>query len=329
MPAETAREGRMTRFLVTGATGFIGRRLTRLLTARGHTVTALVRPTARRPEPGVRCVTGDLRTGEGLAEAVLGAECVLHLAGVTKSLDGDEYFRGNAEATRLLAGALAARSDPPRLVYCSSLAAAGPSLPGRPRDERQPPAPVSLYGRSKLAGEHAVRRVSDRVPCVIVRPPIVYGPGDREFVPALSPLVRLGVVPRPGPRRYSLIHVDDLCAALLAAAEHGPTLSAADPVAGLYFVCDGVEYLLDDVCRALARALNRRMPLVVPVPGLVTRCAAAGSELLGRARGQVPMLNRDKARELRCPAWTCSAERAARDLGFSPAVSLRAGLAML
>ena len=111
--------------------------------------------------------------------------------------------------------------SPPRLVFCSSLAAAGPSVPGRPRREEETPAPVSLYGRSKLGGEQAVREFADRVPSVILRPPIVYGPGDQEFLPSMLPMARMGVMLKSGfgPKHYSLIHVDDLCTALLAATD--------------------------------------------------------------------------------------------------------------
>src|SRR6185503_2388472 len=93
---------------------------------------------------GARFAPGDLLTGEGLAEAAQSVDCVLHLAGVTKSKDSEGYFQGNAEGTRRLVKALAELPTPPRLVYCSSLAAGGPSVPGRPRREEEPAAPVSL-----------------------------------------------------------------------------------------------------------------------------------------------------------------------------------------
>ncbi|NVJ10235.1 NAD-dependent epimerase/dehydratase family protein, partial [Myxococcus sp. AM001] len=218
---------------------------------------------------------------------------------------------------------------PPRLVYCSSLAAAGPSTPGRPRREEDPPAPVSLYGRSKLGGEEAVRALADRVPSVIVRPPIVYGPGDVEFLPSLLPMAKLGLALKSGfgPKRYSLIHVDDLCTALLAAAERGATVTKEDAARGVYAVSDGVEHSWEDVCAAMAGALGKGRPAVLSVPQTVSYMVGLGSEAVARLRGTVPILNRDKVREMRCPAWTCSTERASRELGFLPTIPLAQGLA--
>ncbi|GII04040.1 NAD-dependent epimerase/dehydratase family protein [Planobispora takensis] len=315
------------RFLVTGATGFIGINLVRRIRTGGDRVTALVRPSSppeRRAELerlGVRCVEGDLETGAGLAAAAAGADRVIHLAGLVKARTAAAYFRVNATGTRRLVSALAARPDPPRLVVCSSLAAAPTG--GRP--------PVSLYGRSKLAAEAAARHGAARLPVVIVRPPVVYGPGDAEFLPSLLPMARRGVMLKGGlgPRRFSLIHVGDLCTALLAAAERGRVVGGDDPAAGVYTVSDGVDYSAEDICRALARALGRRPPLIIPVPGPLVFLAAAGSELAGRVRGTVPVFSRDKARELRCPAWTCTTGRAAADLGFRARTTLDHGLAEL
>lgn len=317
-------------FLITGATGFIGLSLVRRIRARGQEVTALVRP-ASRPERraeldrlGVRCVEGDLATGAGLSAAVAGADRVIHLAALVKARDPADYFRVNAAGTRRLVSALAARPDPPRLVLCSSLAAA-PLAAGREHP------PVSHYGRSKLAAEAAARHGADLVPVVIVRPPIVYGPGDTEFLPSLLPLARLGITVQGGLGRrvFSLVHVDDLCTALLAAADRGRTVRAHDPAAGVYTVSDGTDRSARDIGRSLALALGRRPPLMIPVPDPLVFLAAAGSELAGRLRGTVPVFSRDKAREMRWPDWTCPAARAEADLGFRAAVPLHRGLAEL
>lgn len=320
------------RILLTGSTGFIGQRLARRIVERGDTLTALVRRTSKRgvlDELGARLAVGDLLTGEGLAEAVRDVDCVIHLAGVTKARGPEGYFQGNAEGTRRLVKAMAELPTPPRIVYCSSLAAAGPSIPGRPRREEEPPAPVSLYGRSKLGGEQAVREFADKVPAVIVRPPIVYGPGDQEFLPSMLPMARLGVMLKSGfgPKHYSLIHVDDLCTALLAATERGQTLSKDDPSVGVYMVSDGAEHRWEDFCLALAQAMGRAKPTVVPVPETVSYVVGLGSELAARVRGTIPILNRDKVREMSFPAWTCSSERAAKELGFTAAIPLAQGLA--
>ncbi len=316
---------------MTGATGFIGRNLLRQLAERGDEATVLVRDRGRLRADAlaVQVVEGDLRTGRGLDQAVKGVDRVLHLAGVVKALWPREYAEVNTAGTGRLCAALAAAPSPPRLVYCSSLAAAGPSLPGRPRREEDPPAPVSEYGRSKLGGERVVHRLADRVPGVIVRPPIVYGPGDREFLPSLEAAVRRGLLPTcgPGPHHYSVIHVDDLCRALLAAADAQVVVRPGDTAEGIFQVSDGVQYRLADFAAAVAAAVGCRPPRLLPMPVPVATAAALGADLAARARSTASIFSRDKVRELRHSTWTCATDRAARELGFSPAVTLSAGLA--
>ncbi|WP_405965406.1 NAD(P)-dependent oxidoreductase [Streptomyces sp. NBC_00723] len=322
------------RFLVTGATGFVGRRLCARLAARKARITALVRETSVRAglPSGARLIVGDLTSASdagAVREAAADADCVFHLAAVVKARSAEGYWRCNAEGSGRLAEILAALASPPRLVVCSSLAAAGPARPGRPRTEDEPPAPVSHYGRSKLAGELAVRERADVLPVIAIRPPIVYGPGDPAFLPSLVPMIRSGLVIKSGfgPRHYSVIHVDDLCTALLAAATRGTRMCSGVADSGVYTVSDGTEHTWQGICRAVAEALGRRPPLVLPVPHAMTRGVAECAEALGRLGGFVPPLNRDKSRELRCAAWTCSAERARTDLGFVPSIALAEGIA--
>ncbi|GAA4938792.1 nucleoside-diphosphate-sugar epimerase [Nonomuraea thailandensis] len=341
------------RYLVTGATGFVGGRLIRMILARGGTVTALARPSPRARalrELGVQVVPGDLATGRGVTEALRGADRVIHLAATLRARTPAGFWAVNRDGVARLVRALAAQRHPARLVLCSSLAA-GPA--------------ISLYGASKRAGEQVVRQHAGQVPAVILRPGIVYGPGEEALLPALLPMIRLGVVVQAGfgPRRYGMVYVDDLCTALLAAADRGPVLQPADrgpdrqpaghgpgqrsagrgpdrqPVwhgsalgpagtraglcPGLYPISDGNAYGMSDICRALARAAGYRAPVVLPVPMPAVHAVAALAELV--ARGGVPALNRDKAREMRHADWTCVPDDAVRELGFAPATTLTRG----
>jgi len=157
--------------LVTGGTGFIGSHLLQRLVRAACPVRCLTRPqSAARPLPeGVQRAPGDLQSGQGLDQALVGVDTVIHLAGVTKALRSSHYFEGNVQATDRLARALAGRKI--RFVHVSSLAAAGPSPDGTPLREDCASHPLTHYGRSKREAERIVREITPEA--VIVRPPVV------------------------------------------------------------------------------------------------------------------------------------------------------------
>jgi nucleoside-diphosphate-sugar epimerase len=299
--------------------------------SRGDEVVALVRRSSKvdaLKALGIRIAVASLETGDGVHEAAEGVDVVQHVAGVTKARSEEDYLRGNAETTRMLASVLAREKRPPRLVICSSLAAAGPARIGKPRTEDQQPAPVSMYGRSKLAEEQAAREFADRVPTVIVRPPFVYGPGDLTNLPPLIAMGKTGVYLKAGlgPKHFSFVHVDDLNQALIAAAERGKTLSRENPSEGIYFASDPTPYSWEDFCIALSRALGRGKPKVVSVPEVVGWATGAGAELGSRLLGRLSIMNRDKAKEMAQEAWTCSPARATQEIGFRAEYPLDPGL---
>jgi dihydroflavonol-4-reductase len=317
--------------LLTGGSGFVGGQLAKALVARGDEVVALVRRSSNvhaLKKLGVRIAVASLETGDGVHEAADGVDVVQHIAGVTKARTEEDYLRGNAETTRMLASVLARQKRPSRLVVCSSLAAAGPARIGKPRTEDEQPAPVSMYGRSKLAAEQAAREFSDRVPTVIVRPPFVYGPGDLTNLPPLIAMGKTGVYLKAGmgPKHFSFVHVDDLNQALIAAAERGKTLSRDNPTQGVYFASDPTPYSWEDFCIALSRALGRGRPRVVSVPEVVGWATGAGAELGSRLLGRISIMNRDKAKEMAQEAWTCSPARATQEIGFRAEYLLDPGL---
>ena len=156
----------------------------------------------------------------------------------------------------------------------------------------------------------------------------VYGPADHEFLPALLPMARMGIVFKTGfgPKYYSLVHVDDLCEGILAAAEKGKTLSSEDPSQGVYFLSDGEEYSYQRFCDALAAALGKPPPRIIPVPEVASYAAVLGARVQAALSGSVAMISLDKLRELRCEAWTCSNNRARKEIEYRPTVPLDTGL---
>jgi nucleoside-diphosphate-sugar epimerase len=312
--------------LVTGANGFVGSHLVRALLAAGHEVEALVRRTANlsQLDPAqVRLVYGDIRdrTSNGLRVAVEQADVVFHVAGLTSTYRPAEFLAVNAQGSENVARACAARSSPPVLVHVSSLAAAGPSTFDRLRTEADPVAPVSNYGRSKLAGERAVSRFADRMPITIVRPPIVCGFGDPNLLSFVQMVSRRGmhIVPGRPAGRYSLLHVTDLAQGLIVAAERGNRLKSSpeDPSQpGIYFLAADDHPAYDELGRMIATAIGRDGVRIVYAPHWLTWSAAAVAQSWGQLTRTKGLVNLDKMREARAGSWTCDPTRAKAELGF-------------
>ncbi len=306
--------------LVTGATGFIGGILARKLLEQGKKVRCLVRSLEKaRPlaEAGAELVQGDLARPEAAFRALAGVDRVFHLAGVTKALRKQDYWRGNVEASLNLARAFSLQGRG-RFLALSSLAAAGPSRPGVPRTEEDEPAPVSLYGTSKLAGERAVTSLPEPHSWTILRPPIVYGPGDRDFFLVFKAARRKRVPLALPDQVCSLVHVEDLVRAVLLAAE--------DPAAHrkVYFVSSPPDLSGREMVE-LAGRVQGRSPRIQPVPAWAAALTCRLAWLWAWIRGRPGILSPDKAREMVQPGWACDSSRIREELGWSPALTHEEG----
>ncbi|MBM4256126.1 MAG: NAD-dependent epimerase/dehydratase family protein [Deltaproteobacteria bacterium] len=311
------------RVLVTGGTGFIGSHLVAALAEQGCIPRVLVRATSNITSlsaRGVECIIGGLDDPAALERAVSGVDTVIHLAAVTRARSEKEYFQVNAEGTQHLVEVLrSAQPRPRRLIYVSSLAAAGPSLDGVPVDVHDVPRPITSYGRSKLAGEAVCLTIADEMEVLILRPPAVYGPGDRDLFRCFQMATR-GILPVPtGPVRWiQFIHVHDLINALLCAVTAGQA-------SGVYHVAEPQPYAWGQITDWLAKAVGRQVR-AVRVPQWGIRAAAAVSELGAAMIGRATIFNREKAEELLAPGWLCETEAVKRDLGFEVRIPLPQGL---
>ena len=320
----------MTHALVTGATGFIGYHVVRELRSQGCDVSCLVRPESNRSriEAYRPCfISGDVNDREAISSALRGVDVVYHLAGATKALSTRTLERVNVDGVRNVAACCAKMSTPPVLVIMSSLAAAGPSIDGVSRSERDVPAPVSEYGHSKLAGEYAAARYAGDVPISIVRPPIVLGEADRDGLSLFSPIARWGVhfIPSLRDERFSIIHASDLALAVTFIAVKGQRLPAnhSDPSCGVYYATTGAPPTYRELGQMIAKSFDRESLHCVRTPIAAVWGIAAVNELLSKVRHQPSILSLDKAREATAGSWTCTGAALRRDTQFVPAFSLQ------
>lgn len=286
---------------LTGTTGFVGGHLLDAALGAGHEVRALVRR-AQPPRPGVQWVDGALDRPEALAGLCAGADAVIHVAGAINAPTRAAFFAANAGGTAaLISAAEAARVR--RFVQVSSLAAREPGL--------------SDYGASKAAADASV--VAAPLSTAIVRPPAVYGPGDRETL-AVFRIAARGIVPTVGTGRFSIIHAQDLAAALLALA--------AATATGTYEVEDGTPggFTQASFARAIGDACGRRVT-VVPLPAALLPIGATLAAFAARLSGTTPRLSRDRARYFAHPDWTAASAPLVASGLWSAAIPAARGLA--
>ena len=285
---------------ITGATGFVGGRLLDLALAEGHRVRALTRR-PQEPRDGVTWIDGSLDRPDSLSELANGAESVIHVAGVINARDPAGFEAGNVTGTAAMIDA-AEKAGAKRFVHVSSLAAREPKL--------------SIYGATKAGSEALVS--ASPLPVAIVRPPAVYGPGDRETL-ELFKMAKRGFVLLPPEGRISLIHVNDLARLLLALAD------PAAPKGLLVEPDDGRHrgWSHEEFGKALGKALGRRvMTMATPRP-ILNFCA----RLDQLARGDKAKLTADRVAYFCHPDWMVDPGRGAPETLWTPEVETVQGLA--
>lgn len=307
--------------LVTGATGFVGRHLAEALQQRGSVVTALARSPEKAKaltDQGMRVVLGDLHDPAALERAVKGQDIVYHVAGMVAARDETEFIRANRDGTRNVLVA-AERGGKPRFVLISSLAAAGPAARGVPLTGRETPNPVTAYGRSKLAAERAVAASSLR--WSIVRPPMVYGPRDREILKVFQ-LARLRIAPvfGDGAQELSAVHAGDLAEALVAVGDSPGTVGST------YTACHPEVFTSAEFGTAVAAAMGCSVA-TIRISAPVGRALLSMTGAAARLFRQATILTNDKANEFFQPAWTGDPGPLTRDTGWRATYDLQRGLA--
>jgi nucleoside-diphosphate-sugar epimerase len=294
---------------LTGATGFVGRHILDKLQMAGIRTRLLVRNPVRLPPIGERTevVEGRLSDPASLGRLVAGTSSVIHCAGAVRGARRAQFDRVNAVGAGECAR-MARDAGVSRFLLISSLAAREPAL--------------SPYAASKRGGEVAAMENAGSMRITILRPPAVYGPGDREMLPLFRIMARgLAPVFSSSGARFSLIFVEDLADAVIAwqnATGTGP---------GPFEIDDGRPggYSWDDVCAAVQTVTGKRVRQI-GLPSFLLGIPATFNTLAGAATGYSPMLTLGKLRELRHPDWVCRQEAGGSYPGWRPLHQLVDGL---
>ncbi|MEO6079306.1 MAG: NAD(P)-dependent oxidoreductase [Steroidobacteraceae bacterium] len=295
---------------LTGGTGFIGRQLAPLLAAAGWRVRLLLRRDPVCPEwrgMNPQIVAGDLGDPAALAQLTSGVAAVVHVAGIIKATRKGQYFAVNHLGSVALAEATHRLAPQAHFLHVSTIAAREPQL--------------SDYAASKRAGEDAVLGILG-TRATVVRPPAVYGPGDRETL-IFFQLAQRRLVPLLGSPAAvaAMIHIEDLARLLVAQLREtarGSVLTAADE--------RPAGYPWREVFATAARATGNAQARLFHAPTALLHAAALLGDV-GKVLGSANMLNSQKLRELRHADWSVAAADQARPAGWEPRYSLVDGFA--
>lgn len=323
----------MPRALVTGATGLVGSHIVELLLRHGWSVRGLARSDASREAlrtAGVEAVSGDLLDNTSLDPASSGADVIFHTAAAITQRGGwESYRRLNVDGTNAMI--TAAERSGARLLHLSSVAVYGSmaryNAGGTKTTEDAPLGPLrerSYYARSKRESETMVMDAhrAGRIWATAVRPSVIYGPRDRQFVPRMANALRFGVMPLIGGGRSTLAVVH------AANVASGAVLAATSEAAGgrAYNLANDFDVTVREFFRLAGEGLGRRVRLV-SVPLWSAKVGLRGFQIVDRvalggkfavaSEGSLSFLSRDNP---------FSSDRARRELGWSPAVTHEAGV---
>ncbi|MEA2109899.1 MAG: SDR family NAD(P)-dependent oxidoreductase [Pseudomonadota bacterium] len=298
---------------ITGVTGFIGSAVARRLTLAGWRVRGLARSSSQARMrlstlDKLEIIEGTLEDFSSLRQLVRGSRVVIHCAGAVRGAHAKHFNRVNAEGVTSLVRVTREMAEKPSFLLLSSLAAREPQL--------------SAYAASKKEGERQLALVAGEMPWIALRPPAVYGPGDREMLP-LFRLMEKGVALLAGERqaRFSMLYVDDLAAAIQSFLEQ-PEWSQT-----IYELHDGQPggYSWDEVVVLFSRLRAKKL-IKLHLPLSLLSLSANMNQFISRLTGKQPMLTPGKICELLHPDWVCDNQAIIAQTGWQPKVSLGEGL---
>lgn len=312
------------KILITGGNSFVGSHLAYTLKNKGITPVCLVRKTSdikHLKECNADICCAELSNKADLDKALEGIDAVYHIAAAKRAKTRQEYFDINQICTRNLLEACVNSKSIKRFVYVSSIAVTGPSPDGYPMTEETPCKPITYYGESKLAGEKEVQKFMDKLPAVIVRPPAIYGPRDKDIFIFFQIIKKAGIKPvfTGGKKFFNLAYVEDIVKGLLLVIEK------EEAIGKTYILCDDNHYTWEHVEDTIADVLKIKAKRIL-IPQFIMFFLGYLNDGISFITNKPAALNRQKAKELLSKNWLCNPHKIKKELGFTGSFSLKEGV---
>lgn len=315
----------MKNLLITGATGFIGSHLVETALQKGYRVFCVVRATSDLSvidQKRVHLIKADLSNFEELKKAFAGLnhnfDYLIHAAGMTKGKNLDEFMQANYKGTEHLLSALQNSTHllPKKLIFLSSLAAAGPTALGSVI-QINANKPITDYGKSKLAAEAIIQK--SNIPYITLRPTAVYGPREKDIF-TLFKILKKGINPVIGFHKQELtfIYVKDLVELIFLGLD-------SETQNETFFISDGKVYDKLQLAQYIESNLKKRA-IKITLPLWFIKGMAFFSEQIARIQSKYSPLNLQKYRELKAASWACEVQPTFQAFDYQPQYDLQRGV---
>ncbi len=312
------------KIFITGISGFLGFHLAEALYQKGHTLYALTRKKSELSHLKhipFHSVEGSLSHCENLPEIFSQMDAILHTAGKIKALSKKEFEETNTQGTQnLVQAALQASPAPKTFIYVSSIAVLNPSLDG---DDfclaSKHCHPLSWYGQSKLGGEIALQGLQGKIRSLILRPPVLYGPRDKELL-ALFKSIKWGFAPLfgKGNHQLSICYIKDVADCLVDLIQNPPLQDE------IYCLDDGSLHTWRTLVEEISKVMEKKARLL-SIPASLFQMGALFSEAYGQITSRPQIFTRNKILEMKQKSWICGYQKLFKNRGWKPKVPLREG----
>lgn len=310
--------------LLTGATGFIGSHVLDMLLRENYKVSCLVRKTSNLKwiKDKIDCITlkrGDFLYPETLTNLADDVDIVIHIAGLTYSLDWHKYYLVNFIGTKNILQACLKSRKVKKFIYFSSQSACGPSAKGEIKDENNIPKPISHYGKSKRLSEEEVLKCKNEMEVLILRPTIIYGPRDFYLLPIFK-LAKNGFFITLGNsnRLINLCYIEDLI--------HMVSLMIKSSYkSGEIFFIGGDNYPIYEIRDLFSKVVGKKLRNI-SISDKMLPLLGFFCEIVGKIFKKEYMLNIDLVKDITKDNWAVNVEKISKFLNYTPNTSLKIGL---